>query len=201
MAQTFGSWNGKTVGTSSGNVSSLDGKTIGTSTGNYNKWNNLTSPGGASSTAYVTGQTLGTLRNDFTGCVGFAFTPNSAITITDLGRWVVSGNSQSHTVLIMDGSSPFSTIVSAAVNTSGAMAGAFLFASVTPTVLTSGHGYWIGTVETNAGDQFYNNDTTITVTGAATEGVSAFHSGTCPASFGSSTASPHAFGPVNFKYQ
>lgn len=43
-AQTWSKWNGITVGSATGNISSMDGKTIGTSTGNYGKWNSLTSP-------------------------------------------------------------------------------------------------------------------------------------------------------------
>lgn len=44
MAATWGTWNNKTVGTSSGNVSSLNGKTIGMAAGNYNAWNGLAAP-------------------------------------------------------------------------------------------------------------------------------------------------------------
>jgi hypothetical protein len=46
LAQTWGTWNGKTVGGSAGNISSMNGKTIGTASTNYNKWNNLNSPSG-----------------------------------------------------------------------------------------------------------------------------------------------------------
>lgn len=53
-AQTWSTWNGKTVGSSTGNVSSMDGKTIGTSTGNYNTWNNLAvASSGAASWSYI----------------------------------------------------------------------------------------------------------------------------------------------------
>jgi hypothetical protein len=50
------------------------------------------------STSYVTGQTLGTLRRDFTGRVGFKFTVGATpLTINMLGRWIVSGNTGTHT--------------------------------------------------------------------------------------------------------
>lgn len=68
--QTLGTWNGKTVGTSSGNISSLDGKTIGTASGNYNKWNNLNSPSGTTPIALVqSAKAVGTTTSstNFTG--------------------------------------------------------------------------------------------------------------------------------------
>lgn len=43
---TIATWNGVTVGGSTGNISALDGITIGTSTGNYGAWNAMTSPSG-----------------------------------------------------------------------------------------------------------------------------------------------------------
>ena len=49
-SQTWNTSNGKTVGSSSGNVSSFNGKTVGTSAGDYNKWNNLAAPGGGGTT-------------------------------------------------------------------------------------------------------------------------------------------------------
>lgn len=52
-AQTWSTWNGKTVGSTTGNVSSMDGKTIGTSTGNYNKWDNLGAPSSGGSAPSV----------------------------------------------------------------------------------------------------------------------------------------------------
>jgi hypothetical protein len=53
-------------------------------------------------TAFVTGQTLGSLRNDFSNWVGFRFTVGSSnITVGELGRWVVSGNSGTHAVKLV----------------------------------------------------------------------------------------------------
>jgi len=58
-AANWGSWNGVTVGASTGNVSSIDGKTIGTSSGNFGSWNGLTSPS-ASNTITLSQQLVGT---------------------------------------------------------------------------------------------------------------------------------------------
>lgn len=46
FAQTWGTWNGVTVGASAGNISAMNGLTIGTSAGNYASWLNLASPSG-----------------------------------------------------------------------------------------------------------------------------------------------------------
>ena len=44
-----------------------------------------------------------TLRNDYTGWAGLRFTVGPApVTVTELGRWVLSGNSQDHTVKVVD---------------------------------------------------------------------------------------------------
>lgn len=48
----WGTWNGKTVGGSSGNVSSWNGGTIGTSTGNIGTYDGLTSPTGGGGSAW-----------------------------------------------------------------------------------------------------------------------------------------------------
>lgn len=56
----------------------------------------------ATSTAFVDSTTLGTARNDFSGWVGFKVTIGAhPITVTSLGRWVASGNTQAHTVKIV----------------------------------------------------------------------------------------------------
>lgn len=154
--------------------------------------------GGGGGTALVSAQTVGTSRNDFTGCVGFKFTiGGSPITVTDLGRWVVSGNSGTHTVYIVNGSTG-ALIVSGAVNTSGATSGQYKYVSVTPTVLSAGTLYGLESDETNGADTWYSNDTTITLTAAATYDYS-FHAG-CPGSAGSDSTGGTSYGPLNLKY-
>ena len=79
---------------------------------------------GAGDTAFITGELLSsTLRNDQSTNVGFQVVIGASdITVTQLGRWVVSGNSQSHTLYVFNNSC--SVVASVAVNTSGAPAGA-----------------------------------------------------------------------------
>ena len=155
---------------------------------------------------FVTAQSLGTLRNNFTGCVGFGFTAQSGpVTVTALGRWVVAGNSGSHTVyLIRD--SPFTIVASAVVNTSGAPTGAYLYTAITPTVLPAGgESYALISDETNAGDQWYDNDTTITTFSTTVASTVNGGSGntTVPPTTGNAFtngASPVTYGPVNLLF-
>jgi hypothetical protein len=105
------------------------------------------------STEFITSSPSTALRSDFTGCVGFNFTVGaSSITVTDLGRWVVSGNSLSHTVKIVDTSGTI--IVSASINTAGQPVG-FTYTSIAPTVLIAATTYIILSEETSPGDEWY----------------------------------------------
>lgn len=126
----------------------------------------IVSAAGPAGTPFILGQTLGTLRNDFTGCVGFIFTVGaSPIDISALGRWVVAGNSGTHVVYVTDGST--NVVASASVNTSGAATGAYKYVSITPVTLTNGFTYAVYSAETNTGDQWYSDDTAITSVTAA----------------------------------
>jgi len=149
--------------------------------------------GGGPSNPAVTGQSLGTLRNDYTGSVGFRFLVNTNITVTDLGRWVVSGNSGTHAVKIHGPGGSYSTLATGNVNTSGATAGAYAYQSITPLSLTSGLYYRIESDETSGGDQWYDTDTTISTTGDITDdGHSVNGTG--------SGSGNDSYVPVNFKY-
>ncbi len=64
---------------------------------------------GSGSTTFVTGVTLSSLRNNFSGWIGFRFAVGGApITVTQLGRWVVNGNNGNHTILALDRENSFS---------------------------------------------------------------------------------------------
>jgi len=62
-------------------------------------------PAASGQTAFVTSVlTLDTLRNDFNGWLGLRFTVGpSPITITDLGRFCISGNGGTHTLKLVNG--------------------------------------------------------------------------------------------------
>lgn len=121
-----------------------------------------------SGTAFISSVTTGTLRSNFSGGVGFTFVAAANVTATHLGRWVVSGNSGTHTVSIYSGADLASGTLlgSVSINTSGATAGQFSYAALASSVaISSGTRYWVLSSETNGGDQWYDFNTTVTYTG------------------------------------
>ena len=141
----------------------------------------------------VTGQTLGTSYNQFTGSLGFQFVPTSNITITDLGRWVISGNSLTHVVGIYNSSCVL--LGSVTVNCSGATPSQYLYGHLTSGVsLVAGQTYSIQTTELSGGDVFYLDSTTITTTGDVGTLSSIFSPCTVHA------AGAFSYGPVNAQY-
>ncbi len=152
-------------------------------------------------TPYITTSGNGTSRNDFTGCVGFTFTVGAAnITVTSFGRWITSGNSQTHTIRLFKVSDD-SEVTNGTVNASGAPVG-YLYTSITPVVLTAGVAYHILSEEVISQDQWYGDDGTTTGTADATLNGSRYIVGACPTSAGSGSGSGgnHAYVQVNFKY-
>jgi hypothetical protein len=91
------------------------------------------------------------------------------ITVTALGRFVVTGNSQSHQITIIDAATG-NTVPggSVTVNTAGATAGKFVYAALpSPIVLPANHGYYVLSAETNGGDLWSDNNATVTTTAVA----------------------------------
>lgn len=153
------------------------------------------------STAFVTAQTLGSgPRNDATISLGFQFTVGSApITVTDLGRWVIAGSSQSHAMSIVRVSDKrIMAIVS--VPTAGRPPGTYAYATLTfPVTLASNTSYYLLTPETGGGDSWYNDagGGSMTTTGVATINNSVWTADSITWNTGPAGLS---FGPVNFKY-
>ncbi len=129
------------------------------------------------STPFVTGQTLGTSRNNFTGWVGYRFTVGSSpITVNQLGRWVVSGNTGTHSVkLVLASTGVDVPNGSVTITTSGAATGSFKYAPITPTTLTANTIYYLMSHETNGGDSWYSNNTVVTTTGVSTINNSTYY--------------------------
>jgi hypothetical protein len=79
----------------------------------------------------VTGVTTSTLRNDYSGWVGLRFTVGQyPLRVSELGRWVVSGNSSNHTVKIVTANGYDVPGASVTVVTAGAPAGEFKYATL-----------------------------------------------------------------------
>jgi hypothetical protein len=112
---------------------------------------------------------LGSLRDpaDFTGYVGMQFTTgNKPVRVTELGRWVASGNNQYHTLGLINASS-YAWVTGSAVtlNLAGKTAGAFAYASLAaPVTLAANTSYFLVSSETYGGDVWYDWNTTVTPT-------------------------------------
>lgn len=104
-------------------------------------------------TAFVTTTPAGDTRTDDIPFVGYRITVGSMpLTITALGRYVISGNDQSHEIKIVDGSN--TTIVTATINCSGLSVG-WNYVSITPTTLSASTIYYVFTQE-NTTDSWFN---------------------------------------------
>jgi hypothetical protein len=121
--------------------------------------------------SWITSFTGGSTRNSQTGPAGIDFIVGSnALVVTALGRWTVSGNSQSHYINLSTadvGSSP-TTLATVTINTSGLPVGFGYVNLATPFIIYPGRKYSVMSQEIGAGDFNYNNDTTMSVTADAT---------------------------------
>ncbi len=156
---------------------------------------------GGGSTSFVTGVTsAGRLRNDFSGFVGTEVTVGStALTVSDLGRAMIAGNSGTHTVEIVrasDGAALGSVSVNMGAGTADALG--FKYGTLaTPITLAANTSYYFVTNETNSGDQWHDNvNTTLTTQAVGTIPAAVYANGGAWVT----TTSGQAYGPVNFKY-
>jgi hypothetical protein len=131
----------------------------------------------AQGTSFVTKQTLGTLRNNFTGGVGYKFTVGaSPVTVTQLGRWVVAGNSGAHTLTLVrqPDNAPLATV---SVTTSGATAGTFKYVALgSPVTLAANTSYYFVSTETNGADRWYDDNSTLATNTVAVINNSEYYS-------------------------
>lgn len=135
----------------------------------------LPSAAATTSTEFVISYAPTTLRNNFTGNLGMFITIGGAnVTVTHLGRWVVSGNSASHSLYIFD--SGCAQIATVTINCSGATPGGFLYAALgSPVTLSAGGRYYVMSGELSGGDQFYDiQNESVTTTGVAVAGGGAY---------------------------
>ena len=172
---------------------------------------NLTSQAGAFAYSYAAGMELplvtdvtpnGFLRNDSSVWVGFQFTVGAVpMTVSSLGRWVVSGNSGSHTVQLFNADGTAISGGSVTLNTAGQPAGQFAYAPLAnPVALAANTTYVLMSQETVNADQWYDyGDTLITLSGAAS-GTEAVYADIDPPPVNSTGAQGMSYGPVNLKF-
>jgi uncharacterized repeat protein (TIGR01451 family) len=152
-------------------------------------------------TAYVTGKTLGTVRNDYTGFVGMKVGVGaSPITVTALGRMFVAGNSGTHIIKLVNAANGTDVAGgSVSLTMSGGTAGQFKYANLSsPVVLAAGATYYVASQETAGADFWHSYNTTVTTTSVATK-LSAVY-GPGGAVWTSIGSAGQTFVPVDFKY-
>ncbi len=149
-------------------------------------------------TPFVTSFSGGSTVNAFTGKVGMKFQPTTPITVTSLGRYVVSGNTLTHVVELWDtgttGTDCNIIIASVTVDTSGQSANTVVYGNITPTALLTSHSYAVMSNEISGQDKYLDDNSTTTVTSDATLLFSLFYSGSCGVN-----SAGHTYG-VNWKY-
>jgi hypothetical protein len=161
--------------------------------------------GGGSGTPLVTGVTsFGSLRNDWSGWVGFQFTVGGTpLTVTELGRWVVSGNSSNHVVKLFYSNGAPIPNATVTVSTAGKPAG-FTYATLaTPVALAAGTTYAVMSQEVSGqyADQWYDYyGTSITLSGAASGAWAVWAESNPPPYYGAVGGSGKSYGPVNLRY-
>jgi len=105
------------------------------------------------------------VRNNVTGWQGFKFqVGEEAVAVSQLGRWVVAGNSQSHVVKLVTAAGADVAGGSATVGTAGQTARAFAYANLTNngTVTLLAHTeYYLLSQETTGGDWWHDSPGTV----------------------------------------
>ena len=98
------------------------------------------------------------------------------ITVTALGRLVLSGNTQAHQITLVDAANS-NLLGSVTVNTAGVTAGQFVYATLSsPVTLSANQVYYILSMENSGGDFWYENNVVVTTTSAAHLDYSVFES-------------------------
>src|SRR6185437_16921804 len=150
----------------------------------------------------VTGVSLSTnVRNNFDGWVEFELTVGSTpLVVSDLGRWVRSGNSGTHTVKLVGANGLDIPGAAVTVSTAGATAGEFKYVALTNAItLASDTSYYLVSQEVSGGDTWYEWDSTLTSSGAATIN-NPIYAPNGSSSFGQVGGSNNSYVPVSLRY-
>jgi hypothetical protein len=119
------------------------------------------------------------------------------ITVTALGRIFAPGNTQIHTLKIVNGGTG-ADVAGSSVNVSMAAgaAGSFVYGTLPmPITLTANYSYYIVSQETSGGDQWYDLNTTVLGASLATVNYPVYGG---PAFVGGGVAN-HSYVPVDFR--
>jgi hypothetical protein len=194
-------------------VAAVNGRVAGIMDGTTITWNNAGAVANksygpvnfiyATSSPFITAQTLGTATTGLTDWVGMKVTTGSeSLTVNSLGRMFRTGNTQIHKVRITrisDGA----TISEVSVPMTGGVNGQFKYVNLaSPVTLAPNTGYYIASEETGT-DQWYDSNTTVATSSLATINgrVSGFKIGTAITWNETGGVANKAYGPVDFTYQ
>jgi len=154
----------------------------------------------AQGTGYVMSAALGTLRNNFSGWVGMSISVgNSPIAVAALGRMFATSNASSHIVKIVTTNGQNVSGASVSVSMSGGTVGNFVYANLpAPVTLNANTTYYVVSQETQGGDLWYDNNTTIQTTNVASETTSVYSNDGSTYIFSGGT--DQSYVPVDFRY-
>ena len=153
----------------------------------------------ATQTPFITSQTFGQPNNTFSGWVGMEFTVGkAALTVSSLGRVFLNGNTQTHTLKLVQVSNGADVPgASVSMTMSSPAQAVYQYAPLaSPVTLQPNTAYYLLSQEVNGGDQWYNYGPVVRTSDATING---------PAySFGSSyflvNFAEYAYVPLNFQY-
>src|SRR5215472_3042993 len=149
----------------------------------------------------ITSVTTGRLRSNFSGWVGMRITiGRNPLNLTALCRYVLSGNSQTHTVeLVSNGAVINGSSVS--VDTSGVTPGSFACTNLANGItLNANSSYMVLSQETAGGDTWVDYDTTVTNTSDAAITNAAYSFDNVAFNVFSQADPNHDIGPVGLTY-
>jgi glucose/arabinose dehydrogenase len=158
-------------------------------------------PATSPSTALITSVTPTRQRQDFSGWVGMRLVVGSTdLRVTALGRWVLPGNSRSHTLKLVDAATGADVGGgSVQLATAGVEGGRFGYADLgQPLTLRAGATYYLVSLESAGGDTWYDYDTRVATTtaGADTGYVWAYPQG----GWNPGGSTGQALGPLSLLY-
>jgi hypothetical protein len=148
---------------------------------------------------WVTAKTLGSAMNSLTAWLGLRVrTGASPLTVTDLGRIHLDGNTAAHELRLIHASTK-ATVAAALWTPAGGVNGTFRYVSLTsPVTLAANTEYYLVSREVSGGDRWCNAATTLSTTAAASLLGTAISADGATWTLG--TVAGRAFIPTDFKY-
>jgi len=161
--------------------------------------------GAANDTSFITTPGGSTLRNNYGDFVGFQLTTGAGpVTVSELGRRFVAGNTQTHVLKIVKASDK-STVASTVINMAAGSADALgmKYAPLAQDVtLDANTVYYVLSSETSGGDQWYDYAASTVSSAVGTINAAVYRQldSDNNAVFNTIGSTGSTYGPVNFRY-